>query len=116
MAKNKRLLHSLHHLLIGSTLIIKGADKVSHHHNVIGGLILAFGIIIIVFFFYTLFKEHLNKNLTLMVHWFEALVALFTAYVFFTEGKTYLPWVFILAAIGFLVAIYISYQREKKIV
>jgi TRAP-type uncharacterized transport system fused permease subunit len=114
MAGKKHVLHSLHHLITGGALILKGITKISHH-AFIGGAILLFGVLILAFFFYTLSRKHLSNNLELMVRWFEALVSLFTAYIFFTEGKTFLPYVFLLASIGFFISIYVFYRKKKSV-
>ena len=112
MVGRKQLLHSIHHLITGAVLIIKGVDKISHH-PFIGGLILFFGVVILSYFIYALNKKQHSHNLELVVHWFEALVALFMAYIFFSEGKTFLPYVFLLAAIGFFISIYLIYKKAK---
>jgi drug/metabolite transporter (DMT)-like permease len=114
MAAKAHLLHSMHHLLTGTVLIIKGIDKISHH-SFIGSLFLLFGVLILGFFFYTINKKHQGQNMELMVHWFEALVCLFTAYIFFTEGKRLIPYVFLLASAGFFIAIYMFHKRKKAL-
>jgi TRAP-type uncharacterized transport system fused permease subunit len=113
MAAKAHLLHSMHHLLTG-TVLIKGIDKISHH-SFIGSLFLLFGVLILGFFFYTITKKHHGQNMELIVHWFEALVCLFTAYIFFTEGKRLIPYVFLLAAAGFFIAIYMFHNRKKAL-
>ena len=113
MAKNKHLLHSIHHLIVGLGLGLKGITKISHH-PVIGGVILLFGAIIIFYFLYLQLKKQANAKLNDLVHVFEALASLFTAYVFFKEGATYLPYVFLLASIGFFIAIYVSHKWKKR--
>jgi TRAP-type uncharacterized transport system fused permease subunit len=113
MEGKKHLLHSVHHLLTGAILVIKGIDKISHH-AFIGSLFLLFGVLILGFFFYSLSRKHLSGRLELMVRWFEAFVCLFTAYIFFTEGKTLLPYAFLLAAIGFFISIYVFHKQQKQ--
>ena len=114
MAGHKHLLHSVHHLLIGITLVLKGLTKLAHH-PIIGSAILLFGIIILVYFFYLVWKKYPKENLHLTIHVFEALACLFTGYILFREGAIYLPYVFLLAAIGFLISIYISWYRKKNL-
>jgi drug/metabolite transporter (DMT)-like permease len=114
MAGKKHLLHSIHHFLTGAVLVIKGIDKTAHH-AMLGGLILLFGVLILSFFVYTVTKKRLSHQLEGMVRWFEALVTLFTAYIFFTEGKTLLPYVFLLASIGFFISVYMFYKKKKDI-
>lgn len=111
MPKNKPLLLFLQHFLIGFILTMKGIDKLSHH-AVIGSIILAFGLIVLTYFFYSLFVKRPSETLTMLAHLFEAIAALFTAYIFYTEGATYLPYVFLLAAIGFSIGIYVHYKKE----
>ena len=114
MAKNKHLLHSLHHLLVGVALCLKGAAKVSHH-AFMGGLILLFGVTIISYFFYLQITKHATRKLTDLVHWFEAFASLFAAYIYFEEGATYLPYIFVLASIGFFIAIFVSYKKNRRV-
>jgi CHASE2 domain-containing sensor protein len=114
MAGRKQFLHSLHHFLAGAMLIIKGIDKISHHHVFMGSLILLFGIMILSFFVYTLIAKQHGHRLELMVRWFEALVSLFSAYLFFSEGKKWLPYFSILAAIGFFISIYIFHKKKRQ--
>ena len=115
MSGKKHLLHSIHHVITAGVLIIKGSDKISHH-AFIGGLILLFGLVILAYFIYTLIKIHHRKNLELVVRWFEGLVSLFMAYIFFSEGRTFLPYVFLLAAAGFFISIYVFHKKEKVLV
>ena len=114
MAGKKQLLHSIHHFLSGTVLIIKGVDKITHH-AFIGSLLLLFGVVILTFFIYTLIKKQHGENLELVVRWFEALVALFMAYIFFSEGRTLLPYAFLLAAIGFFISIYVFRKKAKRL-
>jgi hypothetical protein len=112
MARRKEILHSVKHFLIGTALTLKGADKIGHH-PLIGSIILLFGLIILVYFFYLLIKKHPSEKLGHIVHWFEAIASLFTAYIFFQEGATYLPWAFLLASIGFFISIYVEHRKAK---
>ena len=112
MAGKAHLLHSLHHLIAGLLLVVKGIDKISHH-VFIGSLFLLFGILILSFFFYVLFKKQHAETFELTFRWFEAIVSLFTAYIFFTEGKKYLPYGSLLAAIGFLISIYMFHKQKR---
>lgn len=113
MTGKKHLLHSIHHLLIAGILILKGYDKYSHH-NIIGGLMLFFGIIVLLYFIYMIFKKNESRTMNIVIHLFEALVSLFTAYIFFEEGKKYLQYMCLLASLGFFIAVYVSFTRRKK--
>ena len=112
MTGKNKILSSVHHLLIGFALTLKGLDKVSHH-PIIGSIILLFGLIILGYFLYIVIKKHTDKKLVYIIHWFEAIASLFTAYVFFKEGATYLPYAFLLAAAGFIIAIIVHHTKKK---
>lgn len=111
MPKRNKILNAAHHLLIGFALTLKGIDKVAHH-PVIGSIILLFGIIILGYFLYIVIKKHPDNKLVYIIHWFEAIASLFTAYVFFEEGATYLPYAFLLAAVGFIIAIIVHHTKK----
>lgn len=112
MATKKYLLHSFHHFLIGGILVLKGFTKFDHH-PLLGSLIILFGIIILLYFFYTILKKTESRKMNIAIHIFEALVAIFTAYIFWDEGKRYLQYASLLAAIGFFIAAYIHIKRKK---
>ena len=113
MAGKNKLLHSIHHLLISMALILKGVSKFSHH-PVLGGLIICFGLIILSYFFYLNYKRKESRAMHILIHLFEGLASLFTAYIFFVEGKKYLQYGFILAAAGFFISVLIYIMRHKK--
>lgn len=112
VGKNK-LLHSIHHLLIGIALTLKGVSKFAHH-QVLGGLIICFGLIVLSYFIYRITKQRESRTMHILIHLFEGVASLFTAYIFFVEGKKYLQYGFILAAIGFFISVYIYIIRHKK--
>ena len=114
MASTKSLLKYFYHPIIAFTLILKGYTKLVSHHSVIGAIILAFGIMILLYFFYVMWKKYADEKLSLMIHWFEAIASLLTAWIFFSEGAKYLPYMFLLAAIGFFIGIYVHYQKLGK--
>ena len=113
MAANKEIIHSINHFIVGFVLSLKGITKLSHH-VVIGSIILLFGVIILGYFLYVVIKKHPSNSLSQTVHWFEALSCLFTAYILFEEGAKYLPYGFLLAAIGFFIAIYVTHKKESS--
>lgn len=107
MGQKQQRLNSVLHLLLATTLILKGADKYPHH-NVLGGLMLLFGIIVLFYFIYTVVKRKESRKMHIVILLFEALVSLFIAYIFFEDGKKYVQYVFILAAVGFFISAYIA--------
>ena len=113
MKRKNKLLSLIHHLLISVALILKGYDKFSHH-KIFGGLIFSFGIIVLVYFIYMLLKQKESRSMHILIHLFEGFASLFTAYIFFEEGKKYLQYGFILAAIGFFVSVYVYTIKHKR--
>jgi hypothetical protein len=112
MVGKRKLLHSIHHLLIGIALILKGLSKFAHH-QVLGGLIICFGLIILSYFIYLSIKRKESRTMHILIHLFEGFASLFTAYIFFVEGKKYLQHGFMLAAIGFFISVYVYIMRHK---
>lgn len=113
MATRNKLLSLIHHLIISVALLLKGYDKFSHH-KLFGGLIFCFGVVILVYFVYVLLKQKENRTMHILIHLFEGLASLFTAYIFFEEGKRYLQYIFILAAIGFFISVYVFAVKHKS--
>lgn len=111
MVNKRQRLNSALHLLLATTLILKGADKFAHH-NILGGLMLLFGIIVFAYFIYTVLKKKENKTMHILILLFEALVSLFIAYIFFEDGKKYVQYGFILAAIGFLISTFVVIRQK----
>lgn len=110
MTTKKRVLNSVKHFLLSFIFIIKGFIKLDHH-SLIGSILLLFGIIVFGFFIYSLRQREPNEKFILAAHWFEAIAALFMAYIYFTEGATYLPYVFLLAALGFFISIFMHHKK-----
>jgi len=103
---------SLHHFFVALILITKGLDKLEHHHNVIGWTILIFGIIALAYFIASKLSKKLSYKLDISIHIFESIALLLTTYVYFHEGKTFLPYVTLIAAVGFLIAAFLHYRKH----
>ena len=113
MKNKKHILEALHHFIVGFFLTIKGFDKFTHHH-LIGGIIFTFGIIILLYFLYEISAKKQGRTLKLLVHLFEGLALLFTSYIFFEDGKTYLPYITLTASIGFFISVFVIYIKTRK--
>jgi CDP-diglyceride synthetase len=105
---------SFQHLIVGFLLVTKGYEKIEHHFFLIGWIILLMGIAILGYFAYLKISKKENKVLQLIAHLFEGIALLLTAYVYFEEGKTYLPYIILIAGIGFLVATILHIFKHKK--
>ncbi|MCE3281270.1 MAG: hypothetical protein K0Q66_7 [Chitinophagaceae bacterium] len=112
MAFDKKILDPIKHFLIGLALTLKGIDKIGHH-AVIGSIILGFGIIILACFVYLLITKRASSRFDLVLHWFEGIASLFTAYIYYDEGSKYLHYVFLLAAIGFFISVYMHSRKHR---
>ncbi|RYE39563.1 MAG: hypothetical protein EOP48_25625 [Sphingobacteriales bacterium] len=71
------------------------------------------GVIVIAYVVYTIVTKKHSSSMHILIHCFEALVSLFIAYIFFQEGKEFVQYAFIFAAIGFLIAAYISIRKRN---
>ena len=116
MEGRKNKLNAITHLLVSFVLILKGLDKFSHGHHIIGSILLAFGLTILVYFIYLARNKRHSVLLDDLVHLFEALAALFVAYLTYKEGSEYLPYVFLIAAVGFFIALFVSRKRRSRLV
>jgi hypothetical protein len=95
---------AVHHLMVGLLLLTKGVDKIQHHHSFIGWTILLFGLIILFYFIFLQRTKRPHAKLEIIIHLFECIALCFTTYVYFKEGKNFLPYVTMAASIGFFVA------------
>lgn len=111
--KIKNQLLSIQHFVVSLILMTKGFDKIQHHHSAIGWTILLLGIFVFGYFIFVKVAKKPHFILELIVHLFESIALFLTTYVYFQEGKTILPYVTLLAAIGFLIATFIHLKRHK---
>jgi len=111
--EKQSIFHLMHHFIIGGVLTVKGYDKFGHH-PVLGSIIFLFGIIILSYCFWVVFRSGHSSTLPILFHLFDGLVLLFTAYIFFMEGKKYLPYASLLASIGFFISVYVLYNQHKN--
>ena len=110
----KTQLASLYHFIVAFILITKGFDKIQHHHSIIGWTILTLGIVIFIYFIYSKISKKGHSWLEIIIHLFESIALFLTSYVYFQEGKSLLPYVTLLAAIGFLVTTIIHLKKQKN--
>ena len=105
---------SIQHLCVAFILIPKGYDKIEHHHNIIGWIIMSMGLIIFSYFIFQKITKNKNHFLVVGVHLFESIALFLTSYVYFEEGKTFLPYTTLIAGIGFLLATIIHVFKINK--
>ncbi len=112
--KIKEQLLSIHHFFVALILITKGFDKIQHHHSFAGWTILLFGIIVLVYFIFIKLSKKSHSLLELIIHFFESIALFLTTYVYFQEGKSLLPYVTLIAGIGFLIATFFHLKGHRK--
>lgn len=109
----KHKLGTMAHTVTGLALALKGYAKLTDHHAVIGSIILISGLSIIGYVLYERRQQTHSRLLGTGIHFLEGLALLFTSWVYFEEGKTYLPYVTMAAAIGFFVTVPLLYRRNR---
>jgi len=100
----KKQIQSIHHFFVAIILLAKGLAKIQHHHSLIGWTILLLGVLFLLYFLWIKQTKKSNILLEFSMHIFESLALFLTTYVYYQEGKTYLPYVTLVAGIGFLAA------------
>jgi FtsH-binding integral membrane protein len=110
----KSKLISTHHFIVVVILITKGFDKIQHHYSFIGWTILLLGIIVLSCLIFIKLSKKPHSTLELIIHFFESIALFLTAYVYFQEGKSLLPYVTMVAGVGFLIATIIHLKGHKK--
>jgi hypothetical protein len=113
--KAKKHLLSFQYIVVAVILLTKGWDKIQHHHSAIGWTILLFGVIVLGYFVYIKTARQSNHWLELIMHFFESVALFLTTYVYFQEGKSFLPYVTLAAAIGFLVATVLHIKNHRTL-
>ena len=114
--KIKTNLLSIQHLCVSLILIPKGIDKIQHHHDSIGWIILLMGIAILSYFIFQKISKTKNHFITIVVHLFESIALFLTSYVYFQESRIYLPYIILIAAIGYLFATIMHlFKINKKV-
>jgi FtsH-binding integral membrane protein len=111
----KKHLLSIHHFFVAVILLTKGFDKIQHHHSYIGWTILLLGMTVFVYFIFIKLSKKSHSLLELIIHFFESIALFLTTYVYFQEGKTLLPYVTLIAAIGFLIATFLHLRAHKNV-
>jgi tryptophan-rich sensory protein len=110
----KKKLLSINHFLVAVILMTKGFDKIQHHHSLIGWTILFLGIVVLSYFIFIKLSKKRHSTLDLTIHFFESIALFLTSYVYFKEGKLFLPYITLIAGIGFLIATIMHLKGHKK--
>lgn len=105
---------SMQHLIAGAVLALKGFDKLEHSELYVGSTLLVLGSFVLAYFALDrLARDRSATWLTIMVHMSEGFAFLCLSYLYFRDGKTYLPSAAVIAAAGYCVAALIHGLRAK---
>ena len=70
--------------------------------------------VILGYFIYEKITKTENHFLLISVHLFESIALFLTSYVYFEEGKKFLPYITLFAGIGFLIATIMHIVKINK--
>jgi peptidoglycan/LPS O-acetylase OafA/YrhL len=113
MKKSQRL-QRFSHYLFGFIVIVKGVEKAEHfdaHPFSCLALFLIGGFILFANFRHHAFKR-LFKDINVVLFLCEGLVLIVVSYYLFSEGKKWLPYMYLLAAALYFVAAIARYRKE----
>lgn len=116
MADKKHIRESIAHYLTGAVVIMKGYEKSAHFHEhpFITIALFVLGVFIIIATIFHHWFENRVKSFKSLLHTCEFLVLSLVTYYYYSEGKLALPTVYLLAAIGHLVAAIIFYRKKLQ--
>ena len=104
------------HFLTALTLTLKGIIKMEHPHGyeaVIALFLLSAIYIVVITVFHDRLHTH-TRALTASVYAIESLVSAVLAWVYLQEGKHYIPYLFVLASVLFLVALAVYLRKTRR--
>lgn len=113
-SKLKSKLVALQHLFVALILIPKGYDKIEHHYDLIGWIILLMGVVVLLYFVYQKIVKTSSHLLVIGIHLFESVALFLTSYIYFVEGKRFLPYITGIAGVGFLIATVLHCKPTRK--
>jgi hypothetical protein len=114
MARKRIDLETAGHLIAAAVLLLKGFDKLDHGHVGIGLTLLASGAILVAFFAYVLRTGRGQQAASALVLLLEALAMALITYFFFEEGKQFVQYATMLAAVMYLFAFVRTLVKSKQ--
>lgn len=104
---------ALHHLVSGGVLALKGFDKLEQRYFYVGAALFALGVLLLAYFTFERFAQNSSRHLSVLGHACEGVAFLFLTYLYFVEGRLFLPWATLAAATGLLIAA-LAHARPSK--
>jgi predicted permease len=108
--------HAASHGLAALSLFFKGVNKLEQARED-WGIIAFFWLTAASFLFVAVYHERLLRQrprITVIIAWLEAAVCVVVASLYFHEGKSGLPWVWLIAAAGSVVHGIVRLQRLRR--
>ncbi|MFY8005184.1 MAG: hypothetical protein ACOVNR_10070 [Chitinophagaceae bacterium] len=102
---------TLHHIVMGILFITKGLGKINHH-PLIAIFFLVIGLSIFSFYCWMKMKQKQNGFLKNLMHLLEGIALITTAYIFWQEGKHWLPYFTLIAALFFLFLFFKEWKNK----
>jgi CHASE2 domain-containing sensor protein len=107
----KERLPFIHHMFIAIIAITSGLNKIDSPYSSIGWLLVVLGAVVLGYFVYTLVTKRLNRSIRPVILGVECTAMLCASYMYFAEGKQFLPYATLLAALGYFIAVIASVRR-----
>ena len=107
----KERLPLIHHIFIAVIAITSGLSKVNSTYSGIGWLLVVLGVAVLGYFIYTLAARRVIASLRPVIFGVECTAMLCATYIYFAEGKQFLPYATLIAALGYLIAVIASVRR-----
>lgn len=114
MAKSSSKLELLGHFIVAAVLLFKGMDKVMIGHVLIRAVMIASGILVLLFLLYSIRTGRGHRMVKAVAFLFEALAMSLVTYLYFEEGKQYVQYATLAAAVLCLCASFMSVVRVRK--
>lgn len=113
MAAKKSKFEKIQFLVMSIILATTAVNRLDDY-PVMSYVILGFALILVGFFILGLIKKRENQRLQVIGFICESIGLVCTAFVYLKDGKVFIPYMFILAAMGFFLAATIGFRRSRK--
>ncbi|HET8885779.1 MAG TPA: hypothetical protein VFM70_05430 [Salinimicrobium sp.] len=113
MAHKKSKFEKIQFLLLSIVLFATAMNRMDAY-PVMAYIIMGMSLILLLFFILGFVKKKKNHQLQVAGFICESIGLIFTAFVFLKDGKVFIPYMFILAAMGFFLAATIGFRRNRK--
>ena len=112
MSTRKKRFENLQFFLVGFLLIVNGT--IGTDFPLISYALLFGGILFLIYAVYCILKKKNNERLKFFALFCESFALFAAAFILFYSGSKYLPYLYLLAGTGLLIAIYVKYRKIEK--